>query len=262
MNINLGEKLRKLRKEKGNTQEELARYLNISVQSVSKWECGDGHPDITLLPSIAAYYSVTIDTLFGISEIEKNKRIEEIANKYFKIRINKLPDGTSVKMHRIDEGIELIRNALQEFPNNYYFMQLLASDLAFKANSCDPELKLKLQNEAEELCDNIMKNCTESVIRDSASLILCNIYNDSGRYEKALENAYQSPDYCHTRSWKLAHIYQGEKLIKQLQNNIKDLTTYLYLTVTRLQENGGNFVFVKDKEFVIKFDAINKAFEG
>ena len=260
MNINLGEKLRKLRKEKGNTQEELAKFLNISVQSVSKWECGDGHPDITLLPSIAAYYSVTIDTLFGISEIEKNKRIEEIANKYFKIRINKLPDGTSVKMHRIDEGIELIRNALQEFPNNYYFMQLLASDLAFKANSCDAELKENLQKEAEALCDNVMKNCTESVIRDSASLILCNIYNDSGRYEKALENAYQSPDYCHTRSWKLAHIYQGEKLIKQLQNNIKDLTTYLYFTVIKFQENGGNFDFVKDKEFTIKLDAVNKAF--
>ena len=64
------------------------KFLNISVQSVSKWECGDGHPDITLLPSIAAYYSVTIDTLFGISEIEKNKRIEEIANKYFKISNN------------------------------------------------------------------------------------------------------------------------------------------------------------------------------
>ena len=80
MNINLGEKLRKLRKEKGNTQEELAKFLNISVQSVSKWECGDGHPDITLLPSIAVYYSVTIDTLFGISEIEKNKRIEEIVD--------------------------------------------------------------------------------------------------------------------------------------------------------------------------------------
>ena len=118
MNINLEKNLRKLRKEKGNTQEELAKFLNISVQSVSKWECGDGHPDITLLPSIATYYSVTIDTLFGISEVEKNKRIEEIANKYFEIRINKLPDGTSDKMYRIDDGIELIRNALREFPNN------------------------------------------------------------------------------------------------------------------------------------------------
>lgn len=260
MNINLGENLRKLRKEKGNTQEDLAKFLNISVQSVSKWECGDGHPDITLLPSIAAYYSVTIDTIFGISEIDKNKRIEEIANKYFEIRINKLPDGTFEKMYRIDEGIELIRNALHEFPNNYYFMQLLASDLAFKANSCDDELKAKLQNEAEELCDNVMKNCTESVIRDSASLVLCNIYNDSGRYEKALENAYQSPDYCHTRDWKLAQIYKGEKLTKQLKRNMQNLITYAYLTVIKLQETGETFDFITNEEYTIKLNAINKVF--
>ena len=260
MNINLGENLRKLRKEKGNTQEELAKYLNISVQSVSKWECGDGHPDITLLPPIAAYYSVTIDTLFGISEIEKNKRIEEIANRYFEIRINKLPDGTSEKMYRIDDGIELIRNALHEFPNNYYFMQLLASDLAFKANSCDNELKARLQNEAEKLCDNVMKNCTESIIRDSASLILCNIYNDSGRYEKALENAYQSPDYCHTRDWKLAQIYKGERLAKQLKGNVQKLITYTYLTVIKLQESGENFDFIKNEEFTVKLNIINNAF--
>ena len=259
MNINLEKNLRKLRKEKGNTQEELAKFLNISVQSVSKWECGDGHPDITLLPSIAAYYSVTIDTLFGISEVEKNKRIEEIANKYFEIRINKLPDGTSDKMYRIDDGIELIRNALREFPNNYYFMQLLASDLAFKANNCDDELKAKLQNEAEGLCDNVMKNCTESVIRDSTSLILCNIYNDSGRYEKALENAYQSPDYCHTRDWKLAQIYRGEKLTKQLKRNVQNLITYTYLTVIKLQEIGETFDFLQSEDYTLKLNIINKA---
>ena len=56
MEITLQEQLRSLRRQKGNTQEELAAYLDISTQAVSKWERGDRMPDIMLLPRIAAYY--------------------------------------------------------------------------------------------------------------------------------------------------------------------------------------------------------------
>lgn len=53
-----------LRKQKGTTQEELARYAGVSAQAVSKWENG-GVPDIELLPKIADYFEVSIDRLFG-----------------------------------------------------------------------------------------------------------------------------------------------------------------------------------------------------
>ncbi|NLY97726.1 MAG: helix-turn-helix transcriptional regulator [Clostridiaceae bacterium] len=46
--------MRKFRKEKGNTQEDLANHLNISVQAVSKWERGERNPDIALLPATAS----------------------------------------------------------------------------------------------------------------------------------------------------------------------------------------------------------------
>ena len=61
MKPQLAENLRDLRIHKGNTQEELAQHLNISVQSVSKWERGIGMPDILLLPHIAAIYDTTVD---------------------------------------------------------------------------------------------------------------------------------------------------------------------------------------------------------
>lgn len=52
-----------LRKEKGLTQQELADRLQISNKTVSKWECGEGMPDITLLPALAAELGVTADDL-------------------------------------------------------------------------------------------------------------------------------------------------------------------------------------------------------
>lgn len=44
MDSSFANKLKQLRKNQGNTQEELAKFLSISIQSVSKWECGDGMP--------------------------------------------------------------------------------------------------------------------------------------------------------------------------------------------------------------------------
>ena len=54
-----------LRKKKGWTQTALAEKLSISAQSISKWECGIGYPDVTMFPAIAEILSVPIGILFG-----------------------------------------------------------------------------------------------------------------------------------------------------------------------------------------------------
>ncbi|MBQ8495864.1 MAG: helix-turn-helix transcriptional regulator [Clostridia bacterium] len=54
-----------LRKERGWTQSMLAEKLGIAPQSISKWECGIGYPDVTLFPLIAELFSVEIGVLFG-----------------------------------------------------------------------------------------------------------------------------------------------------------------------------------------------------
>ena len=74
MELKIAETIRSLRKEMGITQEELAGAIGVTTQAVSKWERGEGYPDITLLPNIAEYFQVTLDTLCGIDE-KKSKRI-------------------------------------------------------------------------------------------------------------------------------------------------------------------------------------------
>jgi len=61
-----------LRKKNGMTQSELADRIGIAHQSVSKWECGIGYPDVTLFPVIAEILSVPIGVLFGETQSEEN----------------------------------------------------------------------------------------------------------------------------------------------------------------------------------------------
>jgi len=63
--IKLNEQLLFLRKQNNKTQEELAQALNVTNQSVSKWESGVCCPDISLLPDIAKYFNVSVDELLG-----------------------------------------------------------------------------------------------------------------------------------------------------------------------------------------------------
>lgn len=62
--INIGRTIARERHRTGITQEALAAHLGVSKAAVSKWELGQSLPDISLLPRIAAYFSLTLDELF------------------------------------------------------------------------------------------------------------------------------------------------------------------------------------------------------
>lgn len=74
--MNIGKQIKQYRLQKPARQEELADFLGVSCQAVSKWETEASLPDITLLPRIAIYFGITIDALFRISDEEELDRIE------------------------------------------------------------------------------------------------------------------------------------------------------------------------------------------
>lgn len=65
---NMGERIASLRKEKDLTQEAFAKLIGVSPQAVSKWETGNGYPDISLLPMISMALGISLDRLFGAAE--------------------------------------------------------------------------------------------------------------------------------------------------------------------------------------------------
>ncbi|OUO35945.1 helix-turn-helix transcriptional regulator [Olsenella sp. An290] len=62
--INIGRTIARERRRKGVTQEALAAHLGVSKAAVSKWELCQSLPDVSLLPRIAAYFSLSLDELF------------------------------------------------------------------------------------------------------------------------------------------------------------------------------------------------------
>ena len=67
--MELKDKLKILRTARNLTQEEMAEYLGISAQTVSKWERGLSAPDIMLLPKIALLCQCSIDSLFDMDSM-------------------------------------------------------------------------------------------------------------------------------------------------------------------------------------------------
>jgi transcriptional regulator with XRE-family HTH domain len=68
----IAQNLIKYRKENCLTQQELAEKLNYSDKSISKWERGEGVPDIYILKQIAELYNVTVNDIIGMEKIENN----------------------------------------------------------------------------------------------------------------------------------------------------------------------------------------------
>ena len=69
----LSENLKRYRILKNLTQEDVAEYLNVTPQSVSKWERSESYPDITFLPALANIFETSIDTLIGMDIIRSEE---------------------------------------------------------------------------------------------------------------------------------------------------------------------------------------------
>lgn len=108
MKFNFGENLKSLRKDKGFTQEEVAEFLNVSTQSVSRWENNVTYPDISLLPIIASFFQISIDSLFGVDD----EQISRLKQEYYNRR------NLAHKKGDIHSAYEISQELLNLFPSD------------------------------------------------------------------------------------------------------------------------------------------------
>ena len=72
-NTGMGGVIRRLRTDRGWTQEALAEKLHLSPQAVSRWETGQSLPDVSQVPQLARLFGVSTDTLYGLDAGQENE---------------------------------------------------------------------------------------------------------------------------------------------------------------------------------------------
>ncbi|MHC1695046.1 MAG: helix-turn-helix transcriptional regulator [Eubacteriales bacterium] len=218
MEITLTDNLKAFRKDKGNTQEELASFLGISVQAVSKWERGEGYPDITLLHRIAAFYNKSVDDLLGVGEIAKQERIEHIMNRF----------SENATIGETAANVALMKEAIKELPNNHHIIKFLMHALS---SDEDKDAGRDYRGEIIELGDRLLKESTDNEIRNSVIQLLCYTYCSMDELNKAKEYALMLPDMNLTRNILLNAVFKGKELLVHTQYNLQELTDVIFLTI-------------------------------
>ena len=161
----LSQNLKKYRTLKNLTQEDIAEYLHVTPQSVSKWERGESYPDITFLPALANIFETSIDILISMDTI----RAEET-------RMNIHKKATMFQQNGdYQEAEKVYRQALLTYPNKPGMMLGLAGVLALQGKS----------EEAIEWMERGLPLSINEKQKATTRAVLCFLYLKAGKAEKA-----------------------------------------------------------------------------
>ncbi|MBQ7337190.1 MAG: helix-turn-helix transcriptional regulator [Clostridia bacterium] len=225
MQLNLGQKIRELRRRDGRTQEALADAIGVTSQAVSRWEANGGYPDMEVIPSIANFFGVSIDELFGYDN-ERSKKIEEL---YQKIEgMNRQNNGEDIN---INECIAMARAALVEFPGNEKIMLCLASVLynagyarygeyhqtdadGYNVYDIERHRTYAEWNEAISLYEKLLKTMEEGESRQRAVRELTQLYLSIGEHARALALIETAPSIYDSREFLKANATDGKERAK------------------------------------------------
>ncbi len=152
MRVRLSENIKKFRKERRMTQEQLAEAMGVSVSAVYKWESNQSIPEISLILEMADLFRTSTDVLLGY-EWQNN----DAASVLERIK-------TAVKNNRYDEAIGEAEKALKNHPNNFDIVyQSGLVYLKFGENAENTELNKRAVELLNHACELIAQNQDETV---------------------------------------------------------------------------------------------------
>lgn len=174
--MKIGEVIRKYRKEKNMTQEEMANRLGVTAPAVNKWENGNTMPDILLLAPIARLLDISLDTLLSfrveLTDKEINEMLEEVNERF--------------DTEEFEEVFQWIKGKMEEYPNCERLLLWMAvtiegNRLARKVPDAE-----KYDDFLEHILTGLLES-KEEYVRTTAADALYNFYKRKGAYEKAEE---------------------------------------------------------------------------
>ena len=219
--MNIGNKIRELRKQRGITQEQLAESIGISFQAVSKWENNIALPDITLVPVLASYFGVSMDELFdfNLKEIEQAVRI--ITEKAYQYRESNPAESRRI----IEEG-------LKKYPENDILLNNLLYVLDY---SVKPD-------ETIAIASKLIEKTNQNDVKYDALRFLAYAYKAKGDLESAEAAIEQIPEIYFTKLTEKAYLLSGkakfEAAEKQKWISFENLLQMMWKLAEYYEENG------------------------
>ncbi len=239
MNLSVGQNIKRKRTERNLTQEEVAFHLGVSFQSISKWERGDGYPDIEMLPSIADYFGISVDELLGVSNAEKKAKYDEINKKWLYYN--------EKGFH--SENAELMKNALKMYPNDALLLVQLSTSLE-KINGTEEEKK-KYLLESIAVQEQIIRYCDDCEVRGATLYNICFAYWKIGEHDKAIEQAEKLPNLYKSRENALVYFLTGDAKRKVAKEALEPLAWGIKHHLTALSETENNPVYLEKATKII-----------
>ena len=188
----IGTQIRALRKARHMTQEQLAALLGVSAQSVSKWENCLTAPDITLLPTLAGVFRVSIDELFGYNQRETEQTVMEICRASWEYR-----ESDRLKSR------EILREGLRRFPGNAVLLNNYLYTLDFETENEE------IIRAASALAETVEGDPRSDDVRYDALRFLAGAYARAGEYEFAKATLERIPEIYFTKLSATAETLRG-----------------------------------------------------
>lgn len=167
--------LQKKRQQLHLTQEEVANFVGVTRAAVSKWEKGLSYPDITLLPKLATYFNLSIDTLLGFEPQMTKENIDKLYAE-FALRL-----GSEAFEHVEEDMNKTVKEYFSCYPLLLRIVQLYIN---YYRNAKEP---MNALSTALQIVDHIKSMSTEIVIQNEANILEAYINLLQGNAEQVLE---------------------------------------------------------------------------
>ncbi len=234
--MSIGSTIKRMRREKDITQEQLAEYLGITSRAVSQWECDRTTPDISQIPTLCHIFDVSSDILLGI-DIEKN-------NDEIKKYLNEAKELGN--QGQKEKRTALLREANKKFPRDYKIMHQLANSLV-----CEYSRKgIKEYDKVFELCNRILAECTDSNTRYEAMDTLALAYGYAGKQEEMMKLAKEMPRMEFSYENFMVYRWKGNDAFNERQDYMYSLINELFSMISCLSghyNDEGNFIFSREE---------------
>lgn len=230
MKLLIGENIKRLRAQKGVTQEALAEYMHVSTAAVSKWERNESMPDITMVIPLASYFGVSSDFLLGIEIDRREEEVGAILEEYKKLSAS----GEKSKRYN------LVKDSVIKYPGEFrililYAEELLASPYNGTCGHTDmTQDKIhEINSNVIEICDRILRECAIDDVRFRALNLTSQAYMEENDLTNSEKYARMLPDWWDSSNMTLYRIMDTDSTehTKFRQENIADLANLLWLWI-------------------------------